>query len=86
MVSAIADSEEEEEEREEFQLEDMEEELIDEKEEEQLAKELGTLTLNEGYLTCIKSSFAKLNIPSSKRTKVMLHILHPSLSSGFSGK
>ena len=85
MVSAIADSEEEEEEeREEFQLEDMEEELIDEKEEEQLAKDLGTVY--EGYLTCIKSSFVKLNIPSSKRTKVMLHILHPSLSSGFSGK
>ena len=69
MVSAIADSEEEvekEKEREKFQLDDKEEELIDEKEEEQLAKERGTV--NEGYLTCIKLSFAKLNIPSSKQT------------------
>ena len=69
MVSAVAGSEEgEEEEREEFQLEDEEEKLIDEKEEEQLAKELGTLTINEGYLTCIKSFFAELNFPSSKQT------------------
>ena len=69
MVSAVASSEEEEEEKEEeFQLEDEEEKLIDEKNEEQLAKELGTLTINEGYLTSIKSSFAELNIPSSKRT------------------
>ena len=69
MVSAVADSEEEEEEREEeFQPEDEEEKLIDEKNEEQLAKELGTLTIDKGYLTCIKSSFAELNIPSSKRT------------------
>ena len=45
MVSAVAGSEEEEEEREEeFQLEGEEEKLIDEKNEEQLAKELGTLT------------------------------------------
>ena len=69
MVSAVAGSEEEEEEREEeFQLEGEEEKLIDEKNEEELAKELGTLTINEGYLTCIKSSFAELNIPFSKRT------------------
>ena len=62
MVSAVAGSEEgEEEEREEFQLEDEEEKLIDEKEEEQLAKELGTLTI-------IKSSFAELNFPSSNQT------------------
>ena len=66
---AVADSEEEEEEeeegeKEEFQLEDEEEELIDEKEEERLAKELGTL--NEGYLTCIKLFFTEPNISSSK--------------------
>ena len=68
MVSAVAGSEEGEEEREEFLLEDEEEKLIDEKAEEQLAKELRTLTINEGCLTCMKSSFAELNIPSSKRT------------------
>ena len=62
VVTAVAGSEEEE----EFQLEDEEEELVDEEEEEQFSKEPGKL--DKGYLTCIKSSFAELNIPFSKPT------------------
>ena len=62
VVTAVAGSEEEE----EFQLEDEEEELIDEEEEGKFSKEPGKL--DKGYLTCIKSSFAELNIPFSKPT------------------
>ena len=62
VVTTVAGSEEEE----EFLLEDEEEELLDEEEEEQFSKEPGKL--DKGYLTCINSSFAELNIPFSKRT------------------